>query len=63
MKKYKYDQNNLVELTLTETFGKTRTTTCKFEYFFDNKKNWVKQVKYIDGKKLYVWKRKIRYYE
>lgn len=63
LKKYKYDQNNIVELIVMSTFGETRTTTCKFEYVFDDKNNWVEQVKYIDGKKLYVWKRKIRYYE
>jgi predicted metal-dependent phosphoesterase TrpH len=34
-----------------------------FEYKFDDKNNWIEQSKYINGKKLYVWKRKIIYYE
>lgn len=60
--KYKYDQNNLIELTVTQTFGETFTATCKFEYVFDEKNNWIEQIKYVNGEKLYVWKRKIEYY-
>lgn len=61
--KYEYDKdNNLIELKETETFEKTVTSTCKFEYVFDENKNWIEQTKYINGEKLYVWKRKIIYY-
>lgn len=59
---YKYDKNNLIELKETDTFGDIVTTTCKFEYVFDEKNNWIEQVKYINGEKLYVWKRKIVYW-
>ena len=34
-----------------------------FEYVFDDKKNWIEQTKSINGKKLYVWKREIKYFE
>ena len=61
--KYKYDKENIVELIVTEIFDKPITTKCSFEYKFDDKNNWIEQSKYINGKKLYVWKRKIRYYE
>ncbi len=60
--KYKYDNTNLIELSVTETFGETVTTNCKFEYVYDENKNWIEQTKYINGEKLYVWKRKINYY-
>lgn len=61
--KYKYDNDNLIELSVTETWGKIKTIICKFEYVFDDKNNWVEQSKIINGEKLYVWKRKITYYE
>lgn len=61
--KYKYDKENIVELIVTEIFDKPITTKCSFEYKFDDKNNWIEQLKYINGKKLYVWKRKIIYYE
>ena len=60
--KYKYDKNNLIELKETDTFGDIVTTTCKFEYVFDKNYNWIEQVKYINGEKLYVWKRQITYW-
>ena len=34
-----------------------------FEYVFDDKKNWIEQTKSINGKKLYVWKREIKYFD
>lgn len=61
--KYKYDKENIVELIVTEIFDKPITTKCSFEYKFDDKNNWIEQSKYINGKKIYVWKRKIIYYE
>ena len=39
------------------------TTQVDFEYVFDDKKNWIKQTKSINGKKLYVWKRELKYFE
>jgi hypothetical protein len=60
---YKFNQNNLIELKEIDTFGEIIDTTCKFEYTFDDKNNWTEQVKYINGEKLYVWKRKINYYK
>lgn len=62
MLKYKYDNYNLIMLVETESFEKTVTTNCRFEYIFDENKNWIEQTKYINGEKLYVWKRKINYY-
>ena len=34
----------------------------RYHYVFDEKNNWIEQVKYINGVKLYVWKRKIVYW-
>jgi hypothetical protein len=34
-----------------------------FEYVFDEKNNWIKQTKSVDCKKLYVWKRELKYFE
>jgi hypothetical protein len=61
--KYKYDEEYIIELIETNTFDKPITNKCSFEYKFDNKSNWIEQSKYINGKKLYVWKRKIIYHE
>lgn len=40
-----------------------KRTEINFEYEFDSKDNWVKQTKIVNGKKLYVWTRKIEYFE
>ena len=34
-----------------------------FDYVFDEKNNWVEQTKSVDCKKLYVWKRKLKYFD
>ena len=39
------------------------SVSSDFEYVFDDKKNWIEQTKSINGKKLYVWKREIKYFE
>lgn len=39
------------------------TTQVDFEYVFDDKKNWIEQTKSVNGKKLYVWKRELKYFE
>ncbi len=39
------------------------STTVDFEYLFDDKRNWIQQTKSVNGKKLYVWKRDIKYFE
>lgn len=40
-----------------------KRTEIDFEYEFDSKNNWIKQTKILNGKKLYVWTRKIEYFE
>lgn len=42
---------------------KGNTTQIDFEYVFDHKKNWIEQTKIVNGKKLYVWKRELEYFE
>ena len=37
--------------------------TLTFNYKFDKKGNWIQQTKSVDGKPLYIWKRKIEYYK
>ena len=57
---YSYNSDgNLIKLVYTFD---NQTTTATFEYEFDAQKNWVKQVKSLDGEKLFVWTRKIEYY-
>ncbi|NQY30806.1 MAG: hypothetical protein HRT69_15210 [Flavobacteriaceae bacterium] len=38
-------------------------TKVEFQYIFDNKNNWIKQTKIINGKRLFEWTRKIEYSE
>ena len=40
-----------------------KRTEIDFVYEFDSKNNWIKQTKIVNGKKLYVWTRKIKYFE
>ena len=37
--------------------------TVDFEYTFDDRKNWIEQTKSVNEKKLYVWKRELKYFE
>jgi len=34
-----------------------------FEYIFDERNNWIEQTKSVDCKKLYVWKRELKYFD
>ena len=60
---FKYVGDILSELVGVIKYEDYRSFTCKFEYTFDDKKNWIEIVKYVNGEKLYVWKRKIIYYQ
>ena len=58
---YFYDKNgNQIKLIYSE---KNNPITVKFEYEFDSKKNWTKQIKSVNGEKLFVWTREIEYFE
>lgn len=58
---YVYDKNgNLIKLIYTE---KNTSIIVEFEYEFDSQKNWTKQIKSVNGEKLFVWTREIKYYE
>jgi len=58
---YYYDNNgNQIKLIYTK---KNNPVTIEFEYEFDNHKNWTKQIKFVNGEKLYVWTREIEYFE
>tara|TARA_R110000751_G_scaffold105046_2_gene200750 strand:- start:135 stop:1325 length:1191 start_codon:yes stop_codon:yes gene_type:complete len=58
---YSYDFYDLpIKLVYTE---KGRRTEVDFEHEFDEKNNWIKQTKSVNGKKLFVWTRKIEYFE
>lgn len=58
---YFYDKNgNQIKLIYTE---KNNPVTVEFEYEFDSQKNWTKQIKTVNGEKLYVWTREIEYFE
>lgn len=58
---YYYDENgNQVKLIYTE---KNNPILVEFEYEFDNHRNWIKQIKSVNGKKLFVWTREIEYYK
>jgi len=68
----KYPDNNIsLEYFYNETeypikllyIEKGITTQVDFEYLFDDKKNWIEQTKSISGRKLYVWKRELKYFE
>ncbi len=68
----KYPENNI---TLEYFYNETEypikliytennvSTQIDFEYIFDDKKNWIEQTKSVNGKKLYVWKRELKYFE
>jgi hypothetical protein len=58
---YTYSTHHLPIKLIYEESGKR--TEIDFEYEFDSKDNWVKQTKIVNGKKLYVWTRKIEYFE
>ncbi|WP_369970515.1 hypothetical protein [Psychroserpens sp. XS_ASV72] len=58
---YFYDNTgNIIKLIYTE---KNKPVSVEFEYEFDKQNNWTTQIKSVNGEKLFVWTRKIQYYE
>jgi hypothetical protein len=58
---YFYNETEFpIKLIYTE---KGISTQVDFEYVFDDKKNLIEQTKSVNDKKLYVWKRELKYYE
>lgn len=58
---FSYDYHEFpIELIYTDERGKKKV---EFEYIFDDKNNWIKQTKIINGKRLFEWTRKIEYFE
>lgn len=57
---YIYNNGNLVKMIYTE--DKSWTSISEFEYKFDSHNNWIEQVKIVDGRRLYIRKRDIKYY-
>jgi len=58
---YFYDKKgNIVKLIYTKN---NKPVSVEFEYTFDNQNNWIKQIKSVDGEKLFVWTREIKYYK
>jgi hypothetical protein len=57
---YFYDNERLIKLIYKNN---VETKTITFAYKFDKRGNWIKQTKSVDGKPLYIWKRKIEYYK
>lgn len=58
---YKYANHDLpVKLVCT---GKEKRTVIDFEHEFDENNNWIKQTKIVNGKRLFVWTRRIEYYK
>lgn len=55
---------NETEFPSKLTYSENGTiNTVDFEYTFDDRKNWIEQTKSVNGKKLYVWKRDLKYFE
>lgn len=58
---FTYDERDYpIKLIYTED---NITKEVDFDYTFDAKNNWIEQTKSVDGKKLYVWKRELKYFE
>ncbi|TVZ47494.1 hypothetical protein [Olleya sp. Hel_I_94] len=58
---FSYDYHEFpIELIYTDERG---THKVEFEYIFDDKNNWIKQTKIINGERLFEWTRKIEYLE
>ncbi|WP_431137620.1 hypothetical protein [Psychroserpens mesophilus] len=53
-------KGNIKKLIYTEN---NKPVIVDFEYYFDNQNNWIKQIKSVNGKKLFVWTREINYYD
>lgn len=58
---YFYDKKgNIIKLIYIE---KNKPVVIEFKYKFDKQNNWTKQIKSVNGEKLFVWTREIEYYE
>lgn len=58
---FSYDSHEFpIILIYTDERG---THKVEFEYIFDDKNNWIKQTKIINGERLFEWTRKIEYFE
>lgn len=58
---YYFRKNNRIVKVIIERSEDSFTTT--FDYKDDEKGNWIEQTKSVNGKALFIWKRKIEYYE
>lgn len=58
-KYYTYKKDEIVSLIIKTT---TKSTNIEFSYKYDAFGNWIEQTKSINGKKLFIWKREIIYY-
>lgn len=60
---YTYQGNYIKTLSYYEKWGENpKPNSVVFRYKFDKNQNWIECVKNVNGKDLYVWKRKIEYY-
>lgn len=57
---YFYKDNKIIRFTHIEN---KVSHEMSIDYKFDKKGNWIQQTKSVDGKPLYIWKRKIEYYK
>ncbi len=57
---YFYKDNRIIRFTHIEN---KVSHEMSIDYKFDKKGNWIQQTKSVDGKPLYIWKRKIEYYK
>lgn len=61
IKEYIYNnKDELKRLIIERNNTKTRVD---FTYKYDSFNNWIEQIKYINNKKLFVWRREIDYYD
>lgn len=57
---YLYVENRIVEIKLSDN---NSSFIIKINYTFDSTGNWIKQTKSVNGKTLFILKRKIKYYD
>jgi hypothetical protein len=68
LEKYHFIYNDLDALTTVEVYSydlsnrKTTEVIVSFDYSYDAMGNWVKQVKYVNGKPIFIWDRTLEYY-
>ena len=56
---YSYKDKRVIEIRFTKN---NETSIIKIHYEFDHNGNWIKQTKTINDKPLFIWKRKIEYF-